>query len=127
MKRVKDVYYYLQGNVRYYLYYSKLNFLLRSHIKEQINYRIKSMDPKCYDDGTCVLCGCKTTALQMCNKSCDKPCYPYILSSKKWKHFMKRRGYIVTNDKGIIKKLKSRKDSGLIWFLVNDKFKNDKV
>ena len=82
-----DAFYYLQGNYRYKLYYSKLRFLLRKHIREQIKFRIRIMDKECYDNGECKMCGCKTTALQMANKACDKPCYPPMMNSKEWEGF----------------------------------------
>lgn len=81
---MRDVYYYIQGNLRYRLYYSKFAFLIRKHIREQIEYRINSMDKECYERGECHMCGCATTQLQMSNKSCKKYCYPSILSKKKW-------------------------------------------
>jgi len=78
---------YLLGNFRYFLYYSKAKKLIRPHILEQIDWRIKVMNSKCYNEGSCVKCGCTTTQLQMANKSCDKPCYPPIMSKIKWKAF----------------------------------------
>ena len=81
---LKNMFYYMQGNLRYKLFYSKFAFLIRKHIKEQIEVRIKSMDPICYGNGECKICGCQTTHLQMCNKACDKPCYPAMLSRKDW-------------------------------------------
>lgn len=81
---IKDMYAYIQGNIRYELFYSKWSWLLPEHIKEQIIYRINSMDIDCYNNGSCKMCGCKTTALQMANKACDKPCYPFMLSKKYW-------------------------------------------
>ena len=83
--KLKDITAYFQGNLRYKLYYSKFAFLIRPHIKEQIDIRINSMDKQCYNEGQCKLCGCQTTALQMANKACDKPCYPEMLSRKNWK------------------------------------------
>lgn len=83
---------YITGNVRYQLYYSKYKFLIRTHIREQIDFRIKVMDKACYENGECVICGCQTTALQMSNKACDKPCYPRMLSKKRWKEFMTPKG-----------------------------------
>jgi hypothetical protein len=80
----KDILAYIQGNVRYKLYYSWFKFLIRKHIKEQIVIRINSMEPKCYLEGSCVMCGCKTTALQMANKACDRPCYPRMLNTLEW-------------------------------------------
>lgn len=80
----KNIKAYLQGKIRYKLYYSRFKFLIPKHIREQIDVRINSMDPQCYNDGQCKLCGCSTTALQMANKACDKPCYPIMLSKKVW-------------------------------------------
>ncbi len=81
---LKNIWYYIQGNIRYKLYYGAFAFLLPEHIEEQITARIKSMDIKCYEDGQCKMCGCNTTALQMCNRACDKPCYPPMLTKKIW-------------------------------------------
>ena len=83
---VKDILNYIQGNIRYQLFYNPYMVeFIRDHILEQILSRIISMDKKCYNDGECKLCGCKTTALQMCNKACDKPCYPAMVGKKEWK------------------------------------------
>ena len=81
---IKNIYYYLQGWFRYYFYYSRFKFLIRKHIREQITYRINSIDKECYNNGSCKMCGCQVTALQMANKQCDKPCYPKMLSKKEW-------------------------------------------
>ena len=78
---------YIQGNVRYQLYYSKFAFLIPIHIREQIDARINSMDKQCYLEGQCKMCGCSTTALQMCDKACDKPCYPPMLNKEAWEKF----------------------------------------
>lgn len=79
---------YITGNYRYKLYYSKyFQFLIRKHIKEQIDFRIKFMDKDCYEKGSCVICGCETTALQMADKPCDKPCYPPIFTKHNWEMF----------------------------------------
>ena len=78
---------YIQGNIRYQLYYSKFAFLIPKHIREQIDIRINSMDPQCYKEGQCKLCGCSTTALQMCDKQCDKPCYPPMVNKVAWEKF----------------------------------------
>ncbi len=75
---------YIQGNYRYKLYYSRFKWLLRPHIVEQIDVRINSMDRQCYNEGQCKLCGCKTTALQMANKACEKPCYPKMIDKVTW-------------------------------------------
>lgn len=87
LKKPRDVYYYLQGNFRYWAYYNRPK-LMSSHIREQIEWRIEGwMDKECYESGSCKICGCVTTALQMANKSCDKPCYPPIMSRNVWRVF----------------------------------------
>lgn len=85
----KNIVAYIQGNVRYRLYYSCFDFLLLPHIREQIGYRINSMRRTCFMEGSCEMCGCKTTHLQMANKSCDGSCYPPMLDRRSWK-FIKR-------------------------------------
>lgn len=83
---LRDVYYYIQGTLRYRLYYSRFKFLIRKHILEQIDYRINVMNYECYERGECVLCGCSTTALQMCNKSCEGKEYPIMMGKKHWSY-----------------------------------------
>ena len=82
-----DMWHYIVGNIRYTLYYSKFKFLIRKHILEQIEQRLIWMDKDCYNEGSCKICGCQTIQLQMCNKSCDKPCYPAIMNRKTWDKF----------------------------------------
>jgi len=82
---LKNIKAYLQGKIRYKLYYSRFKFLISKHIREQIDARINSMDPQCYNQGQCKLCGCQTTALQMANKACDKPCYPRMINRFRWR------------------------------------------
>lgn len=81
---LKNIFYFIQGNCRYKLFYSTFANLLPRHIRDQIEVRINSMDRKCYAEGQCKICECKTTHLQMCNKACDKPCYPPMLNRKEW-------------------------------------------
>ncbi len=77
---------WFEGTYRYKIYYSVyLNWLMRKHIKEQIEWRISIMDKECYVKGSCKMCGCGTTALQMANKPCDKPCYPKMYNRRQWK------------------------------------------
>ena len=82
---LKNIIAYIQGNLRYKLFYSNFAFLIRPHIREQIQVRINSMDKQCYNEGQCKICGCQTTHLQMANKACDKPCYPSMLSKEQWR------------------------------------------
>lgn len=88
----KNIWAYIQGNIRYKLFYSKYDFfynLIPDHIKDQITSRILSMDKSCYSRGRCTMCGCQTTHLQMADKACDKPCYPAMLNKKKWERILK--------------------------------------
>ena len=48
--KIKD---YFQGYTRYHLYYSKLRFLLKTHIVEQFEFRISIMDDQCLFSGSC--------------------------------------------------------------------------
>lgn len=49
------------------------------------------MSQECYTSGSCVKCGCMTTALQMCNKPCEGFCYPPIVGKQMWN----RKGTII--------------------------------
>lgn len=80
---------YITGHFRYKLYYSRLKFLIPKHILEQIETRINSMNTTCYKQGSCVKCGCETTALQMSKKACEGDCYPDLAPRKVWKLFKK--------------------------------------
>lgn len=80
---------YLVGNLRYKVYDNSFSFLIRRHILEQIEFRIANMNPECYNSGSCIKCGCKTTALQMANKACDEPCYPTMMDKENWERFKK--------------------------------------
>jgi hypothetical protein len=114
-KPLVDVWHYLVGNYRYFLWYWNLNCrhskyfkglyvlrlhrLIRKHIREQIEYRFKYMDEKCFNSGECKLCGCETTKLQMANKPCKKPCYPRMMSKKDWINFV--NGKTFSDENGI--------------------------
>lgn len=105
---LENIYAYIQGNIRYVLYYGKFKFLIRPHIREQIEYRINSMRRSCFDNGSCDECGCKTTNLQMADKSCDGNCYPKMLSKKEWKKAKDIKAYVdIKNDR--LWKLRCRK------------------
>ena len=96
---IKNVYSYIIGNYRYQLYYSKyFSWLMRTFIKRQIAIRIKSMDEECFNNGQCKMCGCKTTALQMANKACNKPCYPSMLSRNKWWLLKRTKGLTIKGE-----------------------------
>ncbi len=88
--KISDIFAYFQGYYRYHIYYSHSlvsRILIRTHILEQIQWRIAVMDTECFENGSCKLCGCDTTALQMADKACDKPCYPKMMNKKEWNKF----------------------------------------
>lgn len=92
---LKAIGYYIQGTIRYKLFYSPWGIeLIRNHILEQILSRIISMDKECFNSGQCTMCGCKTTALQMCNKPCSKPCYPAMVGKKEWEAIKHKDCYV---------------------------------
>lgn len=79
---------YILGNLRYKIYYSVFfKWMMRKHIREQIDFRVSVMDKGCYMSGSCKICGCKTVALQMADKPCDKPCYPEMMDKMFWNLF----------------------------------------
>lgn len=100
MEKILNVKHFIVGWLRYHLYYSRFYWLIRKHIREQIDVRINSMDEECYLTGSCVKCGCATTALQMASKSCEGYCYPVLVSRKRWKILKNilNTGYIRNND-----------------------------
>ena len=127
--KLKDVWYYIQGNVRYQLYYWKFHFYYRKdifkylyllslhkliprYIREQIEKRINSMNPECYKSGSCIKCGCITTQLQMANKSCEGNCYPKMQNRKNW-NLLKRNRIIISEKRA--------------WQVRNNKFKQYEV
>lgn len=106
---LKNIFAYIQGNIRYKLFYSKFYWLIPSHIISQIEIRIKSMNKTCYSQGSCIMCGCKTTALQMSNKACDNPCYPRMLNKYEFR---------------LIKEIPMEVD-GIEWRVINNTFLKD--
>ena len=52
------------------------------------------MDTECYEQGSCKICHCDTTALQMANKACGKPCYPKMMNKADWLEFKVRQTYL---------------------------------
>lgn len=98
----KNIVAYIQGKLRDKVYNTKLEFLISKHIREQIDARLESMEPKCYLEGQCIICGCETIALQMANKACDKPCYPPMLDKETWSHLKDYRGFWLDKENNII-------------------------
>lgn len=91
----KNIFAFLQGNFRYFFYYSKyFKWVIPKYVREQIDFRIKSMRKSCYEKGECEECGCKTTHLQMANKTCGGICYPSMLKKKDW-DYCKKYGHVL--------------------------------
>lgn len=55
---------------------------MRKHIKNQFIWRLAAMNPKCLDNGECIMCGCKTPQLQLANRICEGNCYPPLVDKK---------------------------------------------
>lgn len=106
---IKNLIAYVQGNIRYCLYYSDFNYLIPLHIREQIEGRIESMKKECYNNGSCTECGCRTTHLQMANKSCDGNCYPKMVNKEKWKYMKKGVMTLINGELWVFKRGKFKK------------------
>ncbi len=96
MKRVVkflfNVYSYIQGNIIYKCINSKnWKWLIPKYIQEQYEYRVNTMNKQCYDQGSCIACGCETTQLQAAYRACENDCYPYMLTYKEWKQLKQKR------------------------------------
>ena len=93
---LKNIIAYLQGNFRYRIFYSRyFHWLMREHIREQIEYRIHSMNRECFERGSCIKCGCQTTHLQMANKACKGDCYPSMIDKYTWDRLQRYRINII--------------------------------
>lgn len=87
-----DTWYFVQGTVRRILYYNFDKKYLRQHIIEQFEYRLKVMNPKCYEAGQCP-CECTVPDLQMADKSCDENCYPKMMTRNAWMEYKQSESY----------------------------------
>jgi hypothetical protein len=74
----KNIEAYIQGNLRY-----RLRDSLDDHIKSQIDYRMKVCKP-CLDNGSCLVCGCKTPESFYANRACKINKYPQLMSKEDW-------------------------------------------
>ncbi len=85
---IKDVWHYLVGNYRYKIFYSGFKtWLLREHIRKQIEFRFTYVPNECWTNGSCKECGCMIPHLQMAHKTCDADCYPELMDAKHWESF----------------------------------------
>lgn len=62
---------------------------LPSHIKEQIEERIKLVadkSPECLSGGSCVKCGCSMPEKTYEDRPCEGECYGPMLSKQEWEN-----------------------------------------
>mgnify|MGYP001208099034 CR=1 FL=1 len=95
----KNVKAFIQGYYRHFVHIYLQDKLIRNHIVDQYKVRMNSADKKCIVDGECKICGCKTPALFWADKSCDKPCYPPMMSKKNWYNFIGNKDWTLINTK----------------------------
>lgn len=81
---------FLSAHYRQALY--ELGFL-ESHIKEQALFRlwlVKQRSPKCYEENSCVACGCEVSSKIFESRKCSAGlCYGEMLSKHEWEQYKK--------------------------------------
>lgn len=86
--KISNVYYFLQGNINYYLH--KFN-LLSLHLVEQFYFRVGKLHTNCYTYNECqkTKCGCDLIKQMYSNKVCSSVrCRQVKFKSKKsWLKF----------------------------------------
>ena len=89
-----NIFYYIQGNIRSYLYYTNwwilpLHVFIPAHILQQMVVRLNTIEgSECYEKGSCKHCGCKVPPLTFCDKSCGGNCYPAMMRKNDWLFFI---------------------------------------
>lgn len=81
----KNVINYIIGNYRFFIYKIGFTFLIRKHIKEQIEVREALANPACMENKACLKCGCTLPNLLYADKKCGGDCYTALTSKKEWK------------------------------------------
>ncbi len=67
-------------------------FDLPDHLYEQIIWRrtrVIEKSPKCWEQGSCVECGCEIIGKTMEDRGCEGYCYPFMMNEGEWKVFKK--------------------------------------
>lgn len=90
--RLMDIFYFIEGNLRYLGVKLFGDVFMRRHIREQVGLRYLHVDRECIGSGSCKICGCSMPAMLYCSKSCDKPCYPRLMGVKEWGLFKENGG-----------------------------------
>ena len=96
---LKNIYAFFQGYLRWFIWITPIfkRYLMRKHIREQITYRMNSINKECYQNGSCIHCGCEIPQLLMANKTCGGNCYPVMACKKHWA-FRKEQPYVYNKD-----------------------------
>lgn len=114
IKNPRNVWYFIQGYIRMFVI-TNIPGLMRSHIRDQYYYRILRAD-KCYSNGSCIGCGCKTPEVFFANKACSlekyedrsfrkllagrtSVCYGKMMNRKKWEKFKKHTVHLMLGEK----------------------------
>ena len=109
-----NIFYYVQGNIRAYLYYTNwwflpLHIFIPAHVLQQMVIRLNTIEgSECYEKGSCKHCGCKVPPLTFCDKSCEGNCYHYMMNAYQWLHFKSHKQMVT---------------KGHHWLYVDRKFK----
>lgn len=101
----KNIWWWIQGETRMLLY-KHVPFMLRSHIKEQFEYRLDVVDEDCLLQKSCKVCTCSLPSLLFADKPCSKIkmtpttrttlfghdgiCYNKMLNKKEWKQLISK-------------------------------------
>lgn len=80
---IENIIAYIQGNIRYKLYYSKnyrFRWMVSKYIQDTFKQRLDVIPKECLLNAQCKECGCAVPQLQFANKSCESKCYPPMKS-----------------------------------------------
>ena len=74
--KLSDIFYFMQGEYRYFRYYGldirtgKIAQMYESRVEA-----VRQKSPECIEEGACKICGCTTPDLFFCDKACEGNCY----------------------------------------------------
>ena len=87
-KEFKRGYHCVYGTFIDAIFYLKPELLSRE-VYLQLIFRHEMMNTQCLNQGSCIKCGCTTTALQASKPSCEGNCYPEWISDSKFRRDLK--------------------------------------
>lgn len=105
--KIVDAWHCTYGTFIDYLYWNDKSLLSELTIL-QLEFRHKVMNQTCLDNGSCIKCGCTTTALQAATKSCEGKCYPEWINEFKFRYLYcyKVDGKLFLKDNKITEQIK---------------------